>query len=70
MGRTDEFIFLWVILKVLGSELVFANELGLAKVVGILIESVVLEEIAQGMLFQVGIVLFTAIACVGHNIFR
>jgi hypothetical protein len=42
MSRADEFIFLRIILKILGAELAFANELRFAVMMGILVEGVVL----------------------------
>jgi len=50
MGWTDKFIFVRVIAKVLRPELVFANDLGLAVVVRILVEGVVLDEVAHTVL--------------------
>ena len=52
VGWTDKFVFVRVITKVLGSELVFANELCFAIVVRILIKRVVLDEVPQTVLLQ------------------
>ena len=46
LSRADKFVFALVILKVLGQELAFAQEFWLAKMVGILVESIVFEEVS------------------------
>jgi len=50
-GRVDKLILIRVVCKVLGSELAFADQLGVAKVVGVLLEGVVLEVVPDPMLF-------------------
>jgi len=68
VGRADEFVFLLIVGEVLGQELAFADQFGFAEVMSILVKGVVLEVIAQLLFFEVGVVLFTAIACITDDI--
>lgn len=68
VSRTNELVGVRVIAEVLGAELVGAQHLRIAVVVIILVEGVVLKEVLRLMLFYVGIILFTAIGRIGHNL--
>ncbi len=59
-----------VIGKVFGTELMGSQHLGVTAAVGILIEGVVLEEVLDMVLLQIGVVLFTAVGGIRHDLFR
>jgi len=62
--RTNELITFGVILEMIRAKLMFANDLGIAIAMGVLVESRVFDIVLQLMLLQIVIILLAAIGCV------
>lgn len=67
--RAKELVVWFIVFKVIRAELVFANDLLVAVMMGILVEGVVFEIVFHPMLFEIIIILFTAIGCICGCIF-
>ena len=63
-GRTEELVVWFIVFKMVRAELVLAQYLGIAVVVGILVEGVVFEIIFLIISFKIAVILFTAIGCI------
>ena len=66
--RAGELIFFSIVSKTLGTKLVLANLVCLPMLTGILVEGVVFYIALCVVLFQIGLVLFAAIACVHYDL--
>ena len=66
-GWTEELVVWLIVLEVVRTELVFADDVRVAVVMGILVEGVVFEIIAQAVFFQVNVIFLTAIGGIRHH---
>jgi hypothetical protein len=68
-GGTDELVPLGVIGEILGTEKCLADQLGFAVFLLFPVESVVFDIVAQLMIFEINVVLFTTLTCIGADVF-